>query len=531
MPDARLCFDLVDEPWVSVRMADGRMCDLGLRDTLVRAHEISGLSAEFVIQEPPLLRFLLAVCYRAFAGPETDEQWDALWDVDRLPESAIVDYLDTHRDRFDLFHPQTPFFQTAGLAPSNGGEAGPASRLIVHAPAGNSTPLFTPIYDDMQFVLTPAEAARWLLQRHAWGPCADKTGAKGNDRVKNGKDTPQVGHLGWIGFTAPTGSTLRETLLLNLVPWARSNLARGGPEDLPAWERPPTGPTRTTRTPDGMCDLYTWQSRRILLFPELRGGQPVVASALVCAGDAIDRATVRSIDPHTGWFSRGGSTYAPLRVDPGQQVWRGLSALLASEQGAERAGVLSWVEALGDRDVSSVSLLVTTATYGTQWSVLEDLLYDTLTVPVAVLRQDRPDAYMLASDAVVLANGAATALGHVARAPYLRWHDEKRRYLVSEGNRQPASKAADGIAQDLFATLDLPFRRFLAGLGDGCDLDGARREWATTVKDAAVVIAERSAVRWGQAQALTGAQGEDWFRRSLAKCVNAFCPTTKDTTT
>ncbi|MHB1712878.1 MAG: type I-E CRISPR-associated protein Cse1/CasA [Acidimicrobiales bacterium] len=528
MPEPQPCFDLVDEPWIPVRMVDGQMCDLGLRDTLVRAHEIAGLSAEFVIQEPPLLRLLLAVCYRAFAGPENDDQWDALWDADRLPEPLVVSYLDKHRPRFDLFHPETPFFQTAGLVPSNGKEVNPASRLIAYAPTGNSTPLFTPIYDDMKFVLTPAEAARWLIQRHAWGSSADKTGAEGNDRVKNGKDSPQLGHLGWIGFTAPTGSTLKESLLLNMVPWARANLARGGPDDLPAWERPPTSPMRTTRAPDGMCDLYTWQSRRIRLVPEMRAGLPVVASALVCAGDNVDRATVRSVDPHTGWVSRGETTYAPLRINPGQQVWRGLSALLAAEKGTERAGVLSWVAALEDRDVSSVSLLVATAAYGPQYSVLEDLLFDTLTVPVAVLRRDRPDAYMLASDAVVLAEGAATALGHVARAPYLMWDAEKRRYLVPEGEQKPASKAADGIAEDLFAALDLPFRRFLAGLGDGCDLDGARRDWVTTVKDAAVAIAERHVVRWGQTQAFAGAQGESRFRRSLTKCTNTFCPTTKE---
>lgn len=526
--EERFVFNLVDEPWLPVRLLDGTRCALSLCDTLVRAHELVGLDIEFPTQEPALLRLLLAVCYRALSGPVDDAAWDALWHAEALPKATLTAYLGQWRTRFDLFSPDAPFSQTPGLEPAGKGGIKPANKLVAHAPTGNNVPVFTPVTDATAQPLQPAEAARWVIERHAWGTAADKTGAAGNPRVKAGKDTPPLGYLGWIGFVAPIGRTLRETLLLNLVPASRTGLVATGPDDLPSWERPPTGPERVERPPRGACDLFTWQGRRIRLFPERRDGKILVPRVLVCAGDDVQRDAVRTIDPHTGWRvskQRDGTlTYLPAKPRVGQQVWRGLSALLALEEGSQRAGVLSWVAALEEQGVSVVSLLVTAAEFGSMSTTLDDLLADRLDAAVAILRTGDLEAATLAGDAAAFADRVARALWQVANGPFLSYDEEQGRYAVPEGKSDGARGARQAIAEEFFSELDAPFRRFLVDLATARFVETGRGSWADQVTTLARALAARHLAQLSAANAFTGAEADRLFRRALRAARSTFDP-------
>ncbi len=528
MEDDEARFDLVHQPWLPVRLRDGTASEVGLKEALLQAHDIAGLNIEFPTQEPALLRLLLAVCYRALEGPVDDDAWDALWMAETLPEERITTYLDRWRERFDLFHPDSPFFQTPGLEAVGKDGVKPASKLIAHAPPANAPPIFTPITDAMSIVLGPADAARWVVERHAWGTTSDKTGAKGNDQVRDGKDTPSIGHLGWIGFVAPVGRTLKETLLMNLVPWSRTALVTTGPEDLPAWERPPTGPSRQTRPPLGTCDLFTWQGRRIRLYPEHRDGRLVVAKVLVCAGDDVQREAIRTVDPHTGWRTKkqkdGRLTYLPSKARVGLQVWRGLSGLLALDESAERAGVLSWLAAIEERIGAQVALLITAAEYGSMSTTMDDFLSDRLDTAVAVLRGDNLEVATLASDAASHAEQVVRALWNVANGPFLAYDQQHKRYAVPEGRAAQARAARDAIAEEFCGELDSPFRRFLVDLATPSIRMSARSEWAEVVTGVAHNVARRSLVQLSATDAFLGAMAEGWFRANLARSRAAFAP-------
>lgn len=528
MPDERIGFDLVSEAWIPVRLLDGTACEVGLLDALVNAHEIAGLDIEFPTQEPALLRVLLAICYRALEGPRDDDSWEMLWAAETLPAEAITSYLGRWQERFDLFHPETPFFQSPQLEPVGKDGVKPASKLISHAPAGNNVPVFTPITDAMALTLRPSEAARWLIERHAWGTASDKTGAVGNPKVKAGKDTPQVGYLGWIGFVAPIGRTLRETLLLNLVPSNRTALVSIGLEDRPAWERPPTGGAREDRPPLGTCDLFTWQGRRIRLFSKRQGDDVVVHQVLVCAGDDVQRNSVRIVDPHTGWRMKkerdGTLTYLPTKARMGQQVWRGLSAMLALDDDTQRAGVLSWLTAVGDKGVSQVSLLVTAAEFGSMSTTVADFVSDRLDTAIAILRTENLEVATLANDAASFAERAARALWNVADGPFLSFNHEHERYSVAEGNAQQARGARDAISEEFYGELDAPFRRFLVELGSADDLSVTRRQWADDLAAIACEVAQGYLSRFTSAEAFTGAMAEGWFRRALRGACQVFSP-------
>ena len=520
-------FDLITEPWLPVRMRDGRTREVGLHDAFALAHDIAGFDVEFPTQEPALLRLLLAICYRALEGPENRDEWEGLWASPTLPVERFSRYFARWRERFDLFHPAAPFFGSPHLEPAGKDGIRPASWLVAHAPADNSIPVFTPITRAMALTLHPSEAARWLVERHAWGTTADRTGAKDNPQVKNGRDTPRIGHLGWIGFVAPLGRTLKETLLLNLVPWCTTTLVTSGPDDLPAWERPPTGPTREMRPPDGTCDLFTWQGRRIRLYPEDRDGELVVARVLICAGDDVLQEAIRNADPHTGWRLRkqpGGTIqYMPIKVHVGQQVWRGLASLLALEPDSTRAGVLSWLATI-EEHVPTLSLLVTSAKYGDQAATLDDFLGDRLDAAVSLLRRDDPEAAALALGAASLAVEAGRALWNVANAPFLTYDQQHGRYEVPDGAQGQARAARDAIAEELYSELDAPFRKLLVDLGTPQYRLEARVGWAEVVTRTALRIARRSLERLSASEAFFGAMAEGWFLGNLSRARADFAP-------
>ena len=521
---SEFCFDLAREAWLPVRFDDGTAGELGLVEVLQRAHEVVGLDLDYPTQEPALLRLLLACCHRLMSGPVDEASWKRLWADGHLPAAAVESYFSQWSDRFDLFSGERPFFQVPGLESVGKDGVKTVNALVAFAPSGNNVPVFTPLTNDSGLELSPADAARWLVERHAWGTASDKTGAKGNTQVKAGKYTPRIGHLAWIGFVAPIGETLFETLLLNLIPWDRSGLA--GADDLPAWEREPLGPVPRTRPAGGVCDLFTWQGRRVRLFPELRGDQTVVTRVLICAGDEVARDAVRSVDPHTGWRRKkekdGSFTYSPIRARPGQQVWRGLASLLASGENEERARVLSWLARLESIGVDRVSLLVTSAEFGQMSTTVTDLVSDRLDAPVVVLRREDLEAATVAEQAVALVDAAGRALWRIAEAPYLAYDAEKDSHLVPEGRSDQARAARAALAEELFGALDAAFRRFLLDLATYDDVQSIRGVWAEKVAGVAWTLASGRLAQLSAAQAYSGAVAESRFRYVFAKARAEF---------
>ena len=298
-------FDLVDGPWLPCLMTDGGTRELGLRDVLLDAHLVRELSLEVPTQFPPVLRLLLAIVHRALrqpgtsGGPRGEEAWRHLWELGSLPRGPLSQYLDTHRDRFQLFHPAAPFLQVAGLKAASGA-AKTIAQLIPFAAKGNNAPLFSAARDDDPPSLTCAEAARWLLHAHAWDTAAIKTGAVGDSHVKAGKTFGNpTGPLGQLGVLIPAGRTLWRTLLFNLLVLG-DDISPAG--DAPVWEAGPLTAQWQERHPRGVLDLYTWPGRRVRLVSEQTASGVRVRRAVLAAGGRIaDITTLTRVEPHTAW--------------------------------------------------------------------------------------------------------------------------------------------------------------------------------------------------------------------------------------
>lgn len=388
-----MSFDLVDEPWVPVLRA-GKHVPVSLRQALTGAHEIDELAAPRPTLVAAVLRHaLLPVAIDALDIPTSEADWAERWRAGQFDTAEINAYLDRHRDRFDLFHPTQPFAQVGDLETTSG-ETKPSSLLIPSIAAGNNVPLFSARLETDPPELTPAEALLWLLHTHCWDTAAIKTGAVGDPNVKRGKTTGNpTGSLGQFEVVMPVGQSLFETLLLNtpIRPDGRPT------DDLPQWRRDPAGPEWQERPPRGLCDLLTWQARRIRLIPADGPTGPLVREVIVCAGDRL--VADPDLEPHAAWRRNprpraGQPARRPQRPVAGRNAWQGLNALLAinpPEDGETETSLLlrqtsDLVDVLGDD--YPLRVLTTGVLYGNQSAVIEHIVADLMPLPVASLRHD-----------------------------------------------------------------------------------------------------------------------------------------------
>ncbi|MFD7713505.1 type I-E CRISPR-associated protein Cse1/CasA [Streptomyces sp. NPDC059786] len=436
-------FLLTDEPWLRLPPATGGPAqERSLRTALLDAHAFGDLVVEVPTQRPAVLRqVLLPVVLDALGRPADEREWLTWFTARRWsPEqrARLEAYLDTHRHLFDLFDPVQPFGQVAGLHTAKG-ETKNAGLIVATAATGNNVPLFASRTEGDAFSLPLAQAAHWLLHTHCWDTAAIKTGAVGDPKAKAGKTTGNpTGPLGQLGVTLLAGTTLFETLLWNLPAGAPPTSS-----DLPQWRRREPADPRSAgtaqwqeRAPEGLLDLWTWQSRRIRLIPETTEEGVRVTRVLVAAGDRMPYTP--ETEPHTMWrleptagrkTDKGKNAAArprrPVRLQPGKAAWRGLDALLAPERQSREAGertsgfatskLLDQAGALTPDLGATYPLRVELSgiSYGNQSAVIDDIMFDALPLPLAALDADS-DVRAALLEVADQAEQLATAVNHLS---------------------------------------------------------------------------------------------------------------------
>src|SRR3954468_13568093 len=116
-------YDLLTEPWVPCIDRAGAPVVLGLLDVLRRAHELSEVRDASPLVTYGLDRLLLAIVQDRVV-PESKAAWVAHYRRGRF-DPALIDRLRAEDgDRFDLFHPTHPFYQSGDIPPAPPSEAG-----------------------------------------------------------------------------------------------------------------------------------------------------------------------------------------------------------------------------------------------------------------------------------------------------------------------------------------------------------------------------------------------------------------------
>jgi CRISPR system Cascade subunit CasA len=301
-------YNLIDEPWIPIRLRAGGRAELGIRETFARSREIGTLEDSSPLILAGLHRLLLAVLYRALEGPTSLDQARALF-RDGLPMERIRTYLDRWYDRFWLFHTRWPFAQIPDFEP---GEWRAWTVLAAEANADNAKVLFDHVDVQAPGEISPAAAARWLVATQTFSVSCGKS------ELAHTKTAPSATGA----MVLPLGRNLEDSLLFALTPQNGAVQAM----DLPVWEREPesvkvlkTGPRRAVQ---GLADRYTWRTRSIRLMAEPSGNVRRVAFA-----SGVDAEEGEGRDPMLGYRIVESLGILPVQFrDRG--LWRDFDSLL-----------------------------------------------------------------------------------------------------------------------------------------------------------------------------------------------------------
>ncbi|MEQ6889074.1 type I-E CRISPR-associated protein Cse1/CasA [Halomonas sp. CS7] len=323
-------FNLLDEPWLTVRFCDGEVRDIGLLELFAKLEEISELAET----SPPSLiagyRLLLAITHRALShhGGVWKDKDRARWYRDGFPVTALHDYLEHWRDRFWMFHPEMPFMQVAALMgiEETQHKQKPWTQVSLASANGNMPIMFDHSCDLEPEPITPAAAMRVLLGFLQCTP---------GGLVKTIKTSDKAGPLANTAGVLPMGGNLQQTLCLALHP------ARGR-EDVPSWERPPLERLDLTAPPSlatGPNDRYSRLSRAVLFD---HAGDDQVRWLRLAVGDAL-LEDANAPDPMAS-YRAGFNRMERLGFTEGRAFWRDLPALVPDAEGkaSQPAAVLGW---------------------------------------------------------------------------------------------------------------------------------------------------------------------------------------------
>jgi len=479
MPDPT--FNLVDEPWIPCLLRDDHTVHLfGIRETLNRAPEIVEIVDPSPLVTVALHRLLLAILHRCY-GPATIDDWQALWEAGRW-DDCINNYLDKWRQRFDLFDPAHPFYQVAGLASASA--PSPVAKLAFDLSVGNNQTLFDHTIERDPLSMSPDQVARYLVAYQAFAISGTVSQQPGEQLFTH--RTASAAPLTNAAVALVRGVSLFQTLMLNLHRYDPSEEAPFpvDPNDAPAWERP--APTRDEERPLlGYLDLLTWQSRRILVFPEsttARVKHVLVMKGFRIASNSLQKPkdTMLAFKRSTkkegpGWFSLG---FQEDRV-----IWRDSTVLFQSADDAQqRPMITNWLAELVDEGTLERHQVVPLDLVGLRTSPDGGKVlfwrYERLPLPLDYL------------NSLALLERVSTAL---------EWAEQGKNTL-NRGLQLLAERslvlypAAEGISKDdrdrakaivkgwdaerrFWARLDLAFRRLIEALPD--DYDSASDEYGT----------------------------------------------------
>jgi len=538
-------YNLLDEPWIPVRLVDGTITDVGLLELLRRTTDIADLACELPTQSIAIQRLILAIAYRV-ATPHDTRDWVRQWE-DGAPTEQMIEYLERWRDRFYLFGGRFPFMQVADLRTAKDAVSG-LEKLIADVPNGEQ--FFTTRHGRALACIPASEAARWLVHAQAYDPSGIRSGAVGDSQVKGGKGYPigpaWCGHLGLVWLK---GQDLDETLVLNLIPASTAAL-RGVDSSTEwgvcSWEA--SEPESSVRGDYSLLDpagtpkelsiprLLTWHSRRIRLVGDSSG----VTGVVLAQGDKLAPQEMRLYEPQSLWrYSTPQSkkfktdVYMPRKFEAGRALWRNLPGTLPTVitvQGVDKqpkreflpSATLSFHYQLDNASIQTsypkvMRIQAVGVTYGPQESTFEDIYSDELTLSVAVMRVEREDLSAEIDRQVRLTEEVARDVGTLA-ANLAR--------AAGESGDGAGDGARDRAKELFFSAVDNDFRSWLTqvdGHESGRDIG---RRWECTLRQHATDI-QTELVRGASSSAIIGRDtgrgymnvgiAENYFRSALNK--------------
>lgn len=499
-------FNLLDEPWIIVKTKTNETKTWSILELFEHAHKAQGLAGELPTQDIAIMRLLLAIMHSAFVTEKIEtvddaiDLWTDLWEERKFRFDEIKAYLEPYHDRFWLFHPTQPFYQSAhikqnmdaykaakGKKVSSEIKWKTVARLVGDLFQSDNAPRLFPVRTgEAQDCLTYAEAARWLVHLNGF----DDDSAK--------MPTPKgVGYLGQLGLIYAKGRNLFETLMLNFILVDdRNEVFADNEENSKAyWEKPVCETIeREIPQPRAQKDLLTMQSRRIFLHRE----QGMVTGYLLTMGDYFAKDASLLNEVMTVWKRDDTRDFAPRRHQLESQMWRDLSSLLGmkikNDDKARQPGIIHWLQLLEDAaeairfDVELFHICVTGASYdlkGAGWQIV-DYVQDDLTINASLLAKMNEMWIQEIIDVLEKTKKAINSFGY-----FVTDIAEGSGDSMQKSNQTQKRELAKFAQEDGYYHLDQSFRRWLLCINPEKDnLEERTVEWLHIAKQTLLQLAQ-----------------------------------------
>lgn len=472
-------FNLLDEPWIRVIDSGCNVSEVSLTELFANAHSFKDLCGELPTQDFAVMRLLLAILHTVFSrftssggsSPLKDpddalDRWQELWENGKFPAEVISNYLETQRENFYLFHPERPFYQVAEIAKLEkipNGEYDAQKFNGVLSKSAHKERLFPMLGGAKRLSVSYSQAARWLINLNAFDDNALKAGSG-------------IGWLGELGLISVTGNNLFETLMFNLILFNTNSDEVWGYEK-PVWENNAKAPLgkRQIVFPDNLSELYTLQSRRILL----KRADNRVTGYKILGGDYFDKES-SFCEPMTLWQLPSKSVYyVPKQHNPLTQFWREFYSILPNKNAKDRKcpGVISWFNVISEEIDKEFPLKIKIASLkysGSQRSSIEKIFSDSLQMHASLISDMNVKWQTAVTNSVDFCDKISQKVWTFAKAVNLAAGGD---YIPKE-DKCSAKAFADRAKADFFDRIDAPFRKWLCALDPNTDDKLAKeKEW------------------------------------------------------
>ncbi len=465
-------FNLLEEKWILVRKSDCTVDELSLKDALLHAHEYESLAGELPTQDVSILRLMLAVLHTVFSqysptgeksplktANDAINRWRELWNAGAFPEKPIDTYLSTVYDRFWLFHPERPFYQTP--AAKIGTEYSASKLNGTLSESSNKIRLFSSYTGENKQSLSFAEGARWLLYVNNY----DDTSAKPKG---DNLPSPGAGWLGRLGLIYVNANNLFETLMYNLILLKPPHFEIWA-DERPIWEldKPRSAERTEIAPPDNLSELYTLQSRRLWL---IRKDDKITGYNLL-GGDFFEKEDA-FIEPMTIWSPIKAKKqekvhFQPKRHNSSVQMWREFSSTFLASENSHTPGIISWIQYLKkNRFIERQELIrfgIASVQYGDKDFFINDVFSDTLTFHTNLLTELGRRWQSIISNEVSKCDELARTVTSLGKSLLLA--------AGSSGENAGKLSFVGYAREQLYYEIDVPFRSWLENIDPVIETD------------------------------------------------------------
>ncbi len=496
-------FDLWTMPWIGLEKEGGGVERLGIEQTLLRAHEFRGIFEVSPLVVVGIHRLLTVILQQIFS-PGSEDELSKLWSTPRIPKEKVMEFREKYRERFDIFSPDKPFYQSADVSPvpEKGANIKSVAYLAPDIPSGTESTHYRH-GAQTDHVFCPICTACGLVYQPAFAT----SGGAGIKPSING--VPPF-------YVVPCGRNLLESLLLSLVVPAYQPTARSLDHDLVWWERKPVVPRSTEVHSVGYLHSLTFQPRRIRLYPERvddgvcsRCGEPMsvgVRQMIFDMGESRPREAPPWFDPFAAYKINDTKPPIPIRPVEGKATWREYASLFLKKGAPEtqdgkrrreektlRPAFLDQVANFQGGEPSSLSLRCIGLRTDMKAKVFEWV--DTgFEVPGSIL-SDEYAAYWIDRGL----NFARDCAGTIAQVFRRSFGGSSR-----DANRHTQLKSA--MMDDYWRGLAIPFRKLVTTISATHTYDEPHAEWVEQVTS----VAEKS---FTNAAAAIGDDGKQLRKR------------------